>query len=117
MSHISIIFLLNVLTNFVLFQILIKAGAKINLTDRNECTPLYKAAFHGRPVLLDMLLKAGKAYKPWKTLSKIFQHDKYDVYTLQPERITPSPRVRHGRRLQFADFFYGQIYPIAAVSL
>ncbi|CAG2209586.1 uncharacterized protein LOC143072438 [Mytilus galloprovincialis] len=40
-------------------EILIRAGAKINMTDRNDCTPLYKAAFHGRPILLDILLKAG----------------------------------------------------------
>ncbi|XP_069140875.1 serine/threonine-protein phosphatase 6 regulatory ankyrin repeat subunit B-like [Argopecten irradians] len=40
-------------------QILLKAGADINLTDRNGCSPLYKAAFHGRPVLIDMLLEAG----------------------------------------------------------
>uniref|UniRef100_K1Q9H1 Ankyrin repeat and protein kinase domain-containing protein 1 n=1 Tax=Magallana gigas TaxID=29159 RepID=K1Q9H1_MAGGI len=46
-------------TTPLLAAILIKAGADINLTDRNSCSPLYKAAFHGRPVLIEMLLKAG----------------------------------------------------------
>ena len=39
---------------------LIDFGAEVNRTDRNGCTPLYKAAYHGRPILVDMLVKAGK---------------------------------------------------------
>jgi len=39
---------------------LLKAGADFNMTDRNGCTPLYKAAYHGRPVLVDILTQAGK---------------------------------------------------------
>ncbi|KAL4232108.1 hypothetical protein ACF0H5_009684 [Mactra antiquata] len=38
-------------------MILIKAGANINLTDRNGCTPLYKAAYHGRPLLVNILIQ------------------------------------------------------------
>lgn len=38
---------------------LVQYGAAVNRTDRNGCTPLYKAAYHGRPVLVDMLVKAG----------------------------------------------------------
>ena len=40
-------------------QMLVQYGAAVNRTDRNGCTPLYKAAYHGRPVLVDMLVKAG----------------------------------------------------------
>ncbi|WAR22633.1 FEM1C-like protein [Mya arenaria] len=36
------------------------AGADINMTDRNGCTPLYKAAYHGRPVLVDILTNHDK---------------------------------------------------------
>jgi ankyrin repeat protein len=38
----------------------LKAGADINMTDRNGCTALYKAAYHGRPVLVDILTQAGQ---------------------------------------------------------
>ncbi|KAK6174475.1 hypothetical protein SNE40_017745 [Patella caerulea] len=38
-------------------KMLIRAGASVNLTDRNGCSPLYKAAYHGRPVLIDILVK------------------------------------------------------------
>lgn len=40
-------------------HMLLQYGAAVNRTDRNGCTPLYKAAYHGRPVLVDMLVKAG----------------------------------------------------------
>lgn len=40
-------------------MMLVQYGAAINRTDRNGCTPLYKAAYHGRPILVDMLVKAG----------------------------------------------------------
>ena len=40
---------------------LVQYGAAVNRTDRNGCTPLYKAAYHGRPVLVDMLVKAGRS--------------------------------------------------------
>ncbi|XP_041370248.1 poly [ADP-ribose] polymerase tankyrase-like [Gigantopelta aegis] len=39
--------------------ILLKAGASIDLTDRRNCTPLYKAAYHGRPILVDILVQSG----------------------------------------------------------
>lgn len=47
------------LNHLEISMILLKAGADVNLTDRNGCTPLYKAAYHGRPVLVDVLVQAG----------------------------------------------------------
>ena len=41
-------------------QLLLNAGAYINKCDRNGCTPIYKAAFHGRPALIELLARAGK---------------------------------------------------------
>lgn len=49
----------DILENDLCVQILVQYGAAVNRTDRNGCTPLYKAAYHGRPVLVDMLVKAG----------------------------------------------------------
>ena len=42
------------------YQVLLHAGAYINKCDRNGCTPVYKAAFHGRPSLIELLAKAGE---------------------------------------------------------
>ncbi|RUS78981.1 hypothetical protein EGW08_013238 [Elysia chlorotica] len=46
-------------TTPLIAAILIRNGASINRTDKYGCTPLYKAAFHGRVTLVDMLLKEG----------------------------------------------------------
>lgn len=48
------------------FKILLRFGAAVNRTDRNGCTPLYKAAYHGRPVLVDILVKAGMTKTIWE---------------------------------------------------
>ncbi|XP_074641360.1 uncharacterized protein LOC141899106 [Tubulanus polymorphus] len=46
--------------NFVnVAKILLAAGAQVNLTDSFGNSPLYKAAFHGRPHLIQLLLDAG----------------------------------------------------------
>ena len=43
-----------------MLQLLVDAGAYINKCDRMGCTPVYKAAFHGRSSLIDFLSRAGK---------------------------------------------------------
>jgi ankyrin repeat protein len=53
---------LSKITFFCFSQMLLQYGAAVNRTDRNGCTPLYKAAYHGRPVLVDMLVKAGEHF-------------------------------------------------------
>lgn len=42
------------------YQVLLRAGAYINKCDKNGCTPIYKAAFHGRPTLIELLARAGE---------------------------------------------------------
>ena len=45
------------------FQVLLDASVYINRCDRNGCTPVYKAAFHGRPALIEILTRSGKYIK------------------------------------------------------
>ena len=41
------------------FKLLLGAGAYVNKCDRSGCTPVFKAAFHGRPILIELLTKSG----------------------------------------------------------
>ena len=38
---------------------LLSAGAYIDKCDRHGCTPIYKAAFHGRAMLIELLSRTG----------------------------------------------------------
>lgn len=47
------------LNHIEIIEVLLNAGAYINKCDRMGCTPVYKAAFHGRPFLIEQLSRAG----------------------------------------------------------